>query len=157
VHGIDIAADTQIAGETRITAHLCDASNGGQVATVLKAIAPLVPDIIIDDGLHSASAQIATLRNFFPALRASGLYVVEDVIPSNVPAILCEIERIDPGCDFFVDMSLGECVAIVIRKTTPGEKRGRASEWIGPANPDPVSSILTKRVSMAVPERLRDA
>jgi hypothetical protein len=118
VHGIDVAADTQIDGEARITTHLCDSSNADHAATVLKAIAPLIPDLIIDDGLHSASAQIATLRNFFPALRAAGLYVVEDVIPSDVPTILSEIERIDPGCDFFVPKQMGdECFAIVIRKT----------------------------------------
>lgn len=60
--------------------------------------------------------------------------------PSDVPAILAEIERIDPGCDFFVDMSWGECVAIVIRKTVPGEYKDRASDQTG--STDPMSSTL---------------
>jgi len=128
VHGIDVAADTRIEGEARITTHVCDSTNEDEVAAVLEAIAPLVPDLIIDDGLHSASAQIATLRNFFPALRASGLYVVEDVTRSKVPTILAETKQMDPGCDFFVDAAWAEWVAIVIRKTVAGEERSRASD-----------------------------
>jgi cephalosporin hydroxylase len=74
------------------------------------------PDVIIDDGLHTKEAQIATLRNFFPALRAGGLYVVEDVWPDSVPEILENLARLHPGCPFFVDRSSGAWVAIVIRK-----------------------------------------
>src|SRR6516164_1770982 len=69
VHGVDVAPDTRIDSEPRITTHLCDSSNPNQVAAMLTAIALLIPDLIIDDGLHTASAQIATFRNFFPALR----------------------------------------------------------------------------------------
>jgi hypothetical protein len=122
VHGVDVAPDTRIESEPRITTHFCDSSDPDQVATVLKAIAP--PDLIIDDGLHVPSAQIATFRNFFPSLRAAGLYVLEDVIPANAPVILAEFNLIAPGCDVFVrrcelflkgDIEGGS--AIVVRKT----------------------------------------
>jgi len=120
VHGVDIAPDTRIDSEQRITTHLCDSSNPNQVATTLKAIAPSIPDLIIDDGLHSAAAQIATFRNFFPALRADGLYVVEDVLPANVPDVLAGINRIARGCDVFVKSDIVEGgSAIVVRKTVP--------------------------------------
>ena len=35
--------------------------------------------MIIDDGSHVAEDQLATLRNFYPALRPSGFYFIEDV------------------------------------------------------------------------------
>jgi hypothetical protein len=124
VHGVDVAPDTQIDSEPRITTHLCDSSNPDEVATVLKAMAPLIPDLIIDDGLHTPSAQIATFRNFFPVLRAGGLYVLEDIVPANAPDVLVEIKRVVPDCDVFVrrcefflknDAETGS--AIVVRKT----------------------------------------
>jgi hypothetical protein len=59
VHGLDIAADTQFAGEGRITTHVCDSTDTEQSAAMLRSIAPLVPDLIIDDGSHVEAAQIA--------------------------------------------------------------------------------------------------
>jgi hypothetical protein len=118
VHGLDVAADTQFAGEGRITTHLCDSTDTEQSAAMLRSIAPLVPDLIIDDGLHVEAAQIATLRNFFPALRPGGLYVVEDVFETAIPGIIETLQTIDPESDFFVDRSWGECVGIVARKAT---------------------------------------
>jgi hypothetical protein len=100
---------------------------------MLRSIAPLVPDLIIDDGLHVEAAQIATLRNFFPALRPGGLYVVEDVLETAVPGVMEALQTIDPECDFFVDRSWGECVAIVARKPT-GENMAsrtrRPARWL---------------------------
>lgn len=133
VHGVDVAADTQFAGEDRITTHLCNSTDTEQSAAMLRLIAPLVPDLIIDDGLHVEAAQIATLRNFFPALRPGGLYVVEDVFASAIPGIMEALQTIDPECDFFVDRSWGECVAIVARKPT-GEniasRTKRPARWL---------------------------
>jgi hypothetical protein len=115
IHGVDIAPDTQLAHEPRITTHVCDSTYSQQTRSLLEQIQP-APDVIIDDGLHTKEAQIATLRNFFPALRAGGLYVVEDVCPDSVPEILEDLARLHPGCPFFVDLSTGAWVAIVIRK-----------------------------------------
>ena len=36
-------------------------------------------DVIVDDGLHTAGAQQATLVNLWPTLRAGGLYFIEDI------------------------------------------------------------------------------
>jgi hypothetical protein len=74
------------------------------------------PDVIIDDGLHTKESQIATLRNFFPALRMGGLYIVEDVFPDSVSEIIENLARLYPGCPHFVDQSTGSWFAIVIRK-----------------------------------------
>lgn len=114
IHGVDPAPDTQLIGEPRIHTHLCDSRNAEQVSEVLAALKHL-PDLIIDDGLHDAPSQMATLRNFLPALRPGGLYVVEDVLPANVQQVLNELA---PRYWYFVDRSWGECVAIVIRSPT---------------------------------------
>jgi len=133
VHGVDVAADTQFTGEGRITTHLCNSTDTEQSAAMLRSIAPLVPDLVIDDGLHVEAGQIATLRNFFPALRPGGLYVVEDVLETAIPGILEALQTIDPECDFFVDRSWGECVAIIARKPTGQNKASRTrrpARWL---------------------------
>jgi hypothetical protein len=115
IHGVDIAPDTELAEELRITTHVCDSTNSQQTELLLKQI-QTAPDVIIDDGLHTKQAQIATLRNFFPALRGGGLYVIEDVFPDASQEILENLARFHPSCPFFVDRSCGFVVAIVIRK-----------------------------------------
>ena len=40
-------------------------------------------DVIIDDGLHSSKAQVATLKNFFPYLASGGIYITEDLYDSR--------------------------------------------------------------------------
>ena len=40
-------------------------------------------DVIIDDGLHSSEAQVATLRNCFPYLANGGIYITEDLYDSR--------------------------------------------------------------------------
>jgi hypothetical protein len=65
IHGLDIVSGTQFADEPRIAMHVCDSTNSQQTESLLKQI-QASPDVIIDDGLHSKEAQIATLRNLFP-------------------------------------------------------------------------------------------
>jgi hypothetical protein len=115
IHGVDIAPDTQLANESRIMTHICDSTNSLQTESLLKQM-QTAPDVIIDDGLHTKEAQIATLRNFFLALRMGGLYIVEDVFPDSVSEILENLARLYPGCPHFVDRSTGAWLAIVIRK-----------------------------------------
>lgn len=80
IHGVDVQPDTMIVGEPRITTALCD-STDAQAAAAYLAQAPTSFDIIIDDGVHTPDLQLRTLRNFYPRLRAGGIYVIEDVQP----------------------------------------------------------------------------
>jgi len=138
VYGLDVAPDTQFADEPRIQTFLCDSTAAEQVAGILRRIARPA-DLVIDDGLHDVNAQVKTLKNFLPALRDGGLYVVEDVLPVHVGALIDELEASHPGCHYFVDRSWGTRVALVIRKPigrSAGEsakKRGslwgRFKEW----------------------------
>ncbi len=46
---------------------------------MMELVPPDGFDIIIDDGLHTHDAQIQTFTNYFPLLRKSGVYFIEDV------------------------------------------------------------------------------
>jgi uncharacterized protein (TIGR02118 family) len=116
IHGMDVAPDTQFADEHRITTHLGDSTDPEQAASVLvKLTNP--PDIIIDDGLHTIGAQVWTLKNLLPALRAGGLYVVEDGTRLSVQDIIKAVQAIHPGCHTFqVGLVDSDTAAVVIRK-----------------------------------------
>ena len=73
--GLDVQPDTQFE-EERITTHLCNSTDKGDVVKVLNG---QKFDVIIDDGSHAALDQVSTLHNILPYLRSDGVYVVEDV------------------------------------------------------------------------------
>ena len=74
--GLDCQPDTQFSDE-RIRTLLCDSTDAASAAGALATLPKF--DAIIDDGSHVAEDQLATLRNFYPALRPSGFYFIEDV------------------------------------------------------------------------------
>ena len=78
IWGLDTQPDTQ-ADHTfgdRIVTKLADSTDNAQVDA---AVAGLSFDLIIDDGLHTFEAQVATLRNLWPRVKPGGYYVVEDM------------------------------------------------------------------------------
>jgi SAM-dependent methyltransferase len=42
-------------------------------------------DLVIDDGLHSPHANIATMMFAFEILKPSGVFIVEDIAPASIP------------------------------------------------------------------------
>jgi FkbM family methyltransferase len=75
VHGIDIAEDC-IISEERINTFICDSRNKKELDQSLQAS---TYDIIIDDGLHKAEAQLQTLKNLFGRVKFGGFYIIEDL------------------------------------------------------------------------------
>ena len=75
IYGVDVAEDCMIEDE-RIKTFLgsstdrqfCDSSFGDETF-----------DIILDDGLHTAEAQIETFRNLFHRVNKDGYYIIEDI------------------------------------------------------------------------------
>lgn len=116
IYGLDVALDTQFTDEHRIHTYLCDSTDRDQAEQFFNRIAPIRPDLVIDDGLHTVEAQIGTLRNFFPSLLPGGLYVIEDVSPEHTPMIVAGAVDVHTDCHFFVDSRPEPWVAIVIRK-----------------------------------------
>lgn len=41
-------------------------------------------DVILDDGLHTPLANLATFKNLFPFLKTTGSYYIEDVFPVHI-------------------------------------------------------------------------
>ncbi len=79
IYGMDVQPDTQFDDEERIVTFLCDSTNAEEVATTMDRLGCGQFDIIIDDGSHILDNQFRTLRNMFPYLKRTGIYVVEDV------------------------------------------------------------------------------
>jgi FkbM family methyltransferase len=84
IYGIDIAEDCNFI-ENRIQTFIFDSRNKFECD---KNLHNLKFDIIIDDGLHIADAQIDTITNLFGKLKVGGLYIIEDVGGSGDPVKL---------------------------------------------------------------------
>lgn len=76
IYGGDVADDCMFE-EERIKTFQFDSTDRQACDAALGA---LEFDVIIDDGLHTLEAQLATLKNLWHRLKHGGLYVIEDVM-----------------------------------------------------------------------------
>ena len=96
VFGGDIAEDC-VFSEERITTLLFDSTDKESCD---KALGALEFDIIVDDGLHTKEAQVATLGNLWKRLNPNGLYVIEDIMyPDHFKQLMPEIRWIVGDAD----------------------------------------------------------
>lgn len=79
VYGGDIQMDCMF-NEDRIKTFLFDSTNLDECN---DALGDLKFDIIIDDGLHLADAQMTTFKNLWNRLNDGGYYFIEDVAQHN--------------------------------------------------------------------------
>lgn len=79
IYGGDVQKDCMFE-EERIKTFLFDSTDSDICDAVLGN---LTFDIIIDDGLHEAQAQLNTFSNLFPRLNSGGYYFIEDVASHN--------------------------------------------------------------------------
>jgi hypothetical protein len=79
IYGADIQSDCMFE-EERIKTFLVDSTNEYQCDS---ALGDLKFDIIIDDGLHLAEAQIQTFKNLWHRLNPGGYYFIEDIAKQN--------------------------------------------------------------------------
>jgi len=75
INGVDVAEDCLLK-EDRIETFLFDSQDKNLCDAHFE---DEKFDIIVDDGLHTAKAQIKTLYNFFNKVKIGGYYVIEDV------------------------------------------------------------------------------
>jgi hypothetical protein len=73
--GMDTQEDTMFT-EPRIRTLWCDSTSSAVHTHLTKNKF----DLVIDDGDHNSTAQIATLMQCWPLLKPDGVYVIEDVI-----------------------------------------------------------------------------
>lgn len=79
IYGGDVQSDCMFE-EDRIKTFLFDSTNKTQCDAMLG---DLKFDIIIDDGLHLADAQLATFENLWNRLNSGGYYFIEDIAKHN--------------------------------------------------------------------------
>ena len=79
IYGGDVQKDCMFEDD-RIKTFLFDSTNINECNNSLK---DLKFDIIIDDGLHEAEAQLNTFSNLFPRLNEGGYYFIEDISEHN--------------------------------------------------------------------------
>jgi hypothetical protein len=81
IYGADIDKDI-LFNEHRITTFYCDQTSTSSLQEVIKEIPDM--DVIIDDGLHTFNANISMLHSFIHKLKIGGVYIIEDVVGSNL-------------------------------------------------------------------------
>lgn len=82
IYGIDIFAHPEL-NKDKIFTFVADQSNEQQLKLVIDKInSPL--DIIIDDGSHDGNHQVFSFMYLQKYLAPNGIYVIEDVQPSNI-------------------------------------------------------------------------
>lgn len=111
IRGMDIAQDCMFT-QDRIQTYLCDST---KYESACKALRGEMFDIIIDDGLHTALGQLATLLNLFERVVYNGWYIIEDCGGSgdgdNVYNHLAKAEFLKDHSYYFVRPNM-----LVIRK-----------------------------------------
>lgn len=75
--GVDIQPYTMF-DEERIKTYMCDSTKQDEVEEVMNQLNCLL-DIVIDDGSHDATDQLATLNNFYKYVKEGGFYIIEDI------------------------------------------------------------------------------
>ena len=110
--GLDLQPDTQFSDEDRIETYLCYSVGTDAFNEWYAKMDGLMLDVIVDDGSHIGTDQLATLKNFYSILKPGGLYIIEDVtegsIVSTDPKQVDEIVDNDPF--FFVGVKNNICV-----------------------------------------------
>jgi hypothetical protein len=102
IFGLDVQRDTQFDNEHRIVTRLCYSTDEIKVREIMREEGfPEFFDIIIDDGSHAALDQMATLRNFFPYLKANGMYVIEDIEDNGFLDGIEQVKEICGDSPFF--------------------------------------------------------
>lgn len=79
IYGGDVQQDCMFE-EDRIKTFLFDSTKSDECD---ESLGDLKFDIIIDDGLHTAEAQLATFKNLWSRLNSGGYYFIEDIAKHN--------------------------------------------------------------------------
>ena len=82
IFGADIDRDI-LFDEGRIRTFWVDQTDPNAIRALWATLANIALDIMIDDGLHEASANIRFFMESFGKLKPGGIYVIEDVTPRD--------------------------------------------------------------------------
>lgn len=82
--GIDIDPDGSKYAEDRIEILIGDQRDPKFLLDAIKHIGEPI-DIVVDDGLHTADAIMASFKYLYPALSSYGIYAIEDIV--DIPKV----------------------------------------------------------------------
>lgn len=123
VIGLDVQPDTQFE-EERIETYICSSTEAGTFEEWYQKMDGLKMDVIIDDGSHIDTNQLATLSNFYPILKDGGIYVIEDIYPGS--SLSVNPKQIEERCNgdpfFFVGVKNNICV--IYKKPLDSKRAG---------------------------------
>ena len=88
IFGADIERDILFI-EDRIETFWVDQREPQAIRALWMELEDISFDIMIDDGLHEASANICFFLELFRKLKPGGLYVIEDVTPNDTDLMSC--------------------------------------------------------------------
>jgi glycosyltransferase involved in cell wall biosynthesis len=86
IYGADIDADI-LFQEDRIRTFWTDQREPRAIRALWKKLDDVAFDIMVDDGLHEASANICFFLESIGRLRPGGIYVIEDVTPNDAELV----------------------------------------------------------------------
>jgi len=86
IYGADIDADI-LFQEDRIRTFWTDQREPRAIRALWKKLDDVAFDIIVDDGLHEASANICFLMESIRKLKPGGIYIIEDVTPNDAELV----------------------------------------------------------------------
>jgi hypothetical protein len=95
IYGADIDKDI-LFQEDRIKTYYVDQLDTPTIETMWKKIGIHNFDIIIDDGLHTADANINLFINSFNKLKKNGIYIIEDVHILILNNIMKKLKKFNP-------------------------------------------------------------
>jgi len=76
IYGIDINPTAIEHQDVATKVFISDQQDRAFLRSVVQEIGP--PDVVIDDGGHTANQQITAFEELYPALSGNGIYIVED-------------------------------------------------------------------------------
>jgi SAM-dependent methyltransferase len=85
--------------EDRIKTYYVDQTNADSFRKLGENLANDSFDLIIDDGLHSPNANLATLIFALRILRPGGFFIVEDIAAESIPIWQVVSVLLPPGCN----------------------------------------------------------
>ena len=101
IYGADIDSDI-LFEEDRIKTFWTDQRDPYAIRSLWEKIGDIAFDIIVDDGLHEASANICFFMESFVKLKSGGIYVVEDVTRHDADVLGAFVSCIKSVCKIVV-------------------------------------------------------
>jgi len=94
VYGIDLQPDTQFT-EARIITMMADSRSADDIGRVMQSNGISQVDVVIDDGSHSYTDQLATLTVMIKYVKPGGYYIIEDIGVNDITSFLNDVKNND--------------------------------------------------------------